>query len=266
MSFLKTCFGSLWILHHAPQSYLSPFPCTPTFYPCKPFLPKQRIKIYGGCNHNVCPGIPLCRHSFACKCSLPCLDKVSGFSILDPHWDSSWTSCHCSVSWSSYSFGSVGLALSETPAGHQWGRFGLLPGPPLLCCPDEVQSLLSWALQLVRHRASSPTLRSPGPALLPACCRWWGRHGSLSQFLDSFSGVVFSRLSLVLFCFILFYFIYFIGSALLSSPPAPVSTPGSDLSRRCRIDGRTIWTWLFPLDTLPVEICPIIEGSWGPHL
>jgi hypothetical protein len=47
--------------------------------------------------------IPFCLQSFTCKCSLQWIILWSGLrplvsttlSILDPHWDSSWTSCCC---------------------------------------------------------------------------------------------------------------------------------------------------------------------------
>ncbi|CAO2580303.1 hypothetical protein LEMLEM_LOCUS1378 [Lemmus lemmus] len=39
-------------------------------------------------------------------------------SLLDPHWDSSWVSCCCPVSWRSCSFGSAGLTPPRAPAGN----------------------------------------------------------------------------------------------------------------------------------------------------
>jgi hypothetical protein len=44
----------------------------------------------------------------------------------------------------------------------------LPPGPELLCASGEVQSLLSSVLQLVRDRARSHALITPGPALATA--------------------------------------------------------------------------------------------------
>lgn len=41
-------------------------------------------------------------------------------------------------------------------------------GPALLCCPGKVKGLLSRVLQQVKGWASSPTLMTWGPALLPA--------------------------------------------------------------------------------------------------
>lgn len=58
------------------------------------------------------------------------------------------------------------------------------PGPAPLCCPLKVQGLLSWMLQPVRGRASSPTLMTPGATLLPASGgvqQGWGGHLSPIQ-------------------------------------------------------------------------------------
>jgi hypothetical protein len=72
-----------------------------------------------------------------------------------PHW----AFCHiawCPVSWRYCSFGSVAQSPSGTLAVH------------LLCCPGKVQGRLSRVLQLVKGRASSPTIMTLGSILLPA--------------------------------------------------------------------------------------------------
>ena len=95
-----------------PLISLTPCTCPPPLQPSS--LTKENIFHHGSCSVLVYPTVYLLS-------SLPCLPMFIAITcwsgtrslvsatrlILDPHWDSSWISCCCPVSWRFCSFGSV---------------------------------------------------------------------------------------------------------------------------------------------------------------
>lgn len=63
------------------------------------------------------------------------------------------------------------------------------PEPALLCCPLEVQGLLSQGLQQVRSRDSSLVLMTPGPGLLPCPGERWNQFVQLSDINMSWGSI-----------------------------------------------------------------------------
>ena len=115
------CF--LGISHHAPESYSFPCLLVSALHPCNLTHnrgKKQPLTEVVLC-HSVSHNIPFCPHFFACRCFLVC-SEASGFGYFINPGPSLGLLLDILLSWRSYSFGSVELAPSCTPAVHGWSR------------------------------------------------------------------------------------------------------------------------------------------------
>lgn len=138
---------------HPSQSPQSPCPFITAFHPCN--LPQNKIQKKNQQNkRNKLSRLTKAILQRVWSGSKPRASAMP--SILGPHWDSTWISHLCLVSWRSCSCGSSGSAPSHSPALHRWGEcWGELTHRP--------GSQPGWCW--VDRPASFPSLTPTGRAL-----------------------------------------------------------------------------------------------------
>ena len=175
----------------------APSPLIPTLHPFN-FPPQQRKKSYcRWCSVSQCLPqnalltTPLCSQMAIAMTSWSGMRPLvsATLSILDPHWDSSWISCCCPVSWRSCSFGFESPATSCTPAVHWWSRCWSRPpqshGSGIWAGQSTGSCTWGWLASNSATRASYPATQRRYMVLLPqgrlTACEG---HGQFSHFHD----------------------------------------------------------------------------------
>lgn len=184
---------------HIPIIFISPSPHT---YPPPLQLPPNREQRSHCGNHSVSHYVPQHTLLSTCLClqMFIAMSPWSGarpqasatLSVLEPHWDSSWISFCCLVSWRSCSFEPVEPAPSCILSVHRWG---CRDGPNPESGPDTGTTRIS-SHTLSRQRAGPAlplSLTHDTRASSTVLPRHDVEHGLLSQVLQQMRGWVSSH-------------------------------------------------------------------------